>query len=173
MSDWNFRSILKSAEQMSFGKAGGLWASIFGIALVVGFCWNADTIFRLLALTGAVLGWLLGVLVAPLNDREAKDFNVFIKVISGFITGYLLSKVDPLLAYLLAINPDTHAPVLAEKEVAERVLITLSSFGISLLTVFSIRAYWPGSQIGSKLPVIETQVLVGSTPSPGGAAARP
>lgn len=136
--------------ELTWGKVGGFWASIFGIVAILVFCWvEGSILFSLLALVGAILGWLLGILIMPFDEREAKTFSVFIKVISGFITGYLLSKVDPLLTSLLAIDPRTGVAVIAEEAVARRVLITLCSFGISLLTVFSARAYWSAARDGT------------------------
>lgn len=136
-------AVRRLEAELTWGKVGGLWACIIGSALIVMFCWHEGSmIFSLLALSGAILGWLLGVLIVPYDEREAKSFSVFIKVISGFVTGYLLSKVDPLLTSLLTIDLDTGTAPIAQDAVAKRVLITLASFGISLLTVFSARAYW-------------------------------
>jgi multisubunit Na+/H+ antiporter MnhC subunit len=119
-------------------------------------------LFSLLVLVGAVAGWLLGVLIVPYDEREARTFSVFIKVISGFITGYLLSKVDPLLASLLAIDPTTGVAPISQELVAKRVLITFASFGISLLTVFRARAYWSTRQ--------EAQTTDGPGAASGGVA---
>lgn len=124
------------------GKVAGFYASIIGVTIIVAFCWSEwQIIFSLLAFAGAIAGWLVGILIAPLDKNEAERFGIFMKVISGFITGYLLSKVDPAITTLFLVDKTGFAPI-ADEFIAKRVLITLSSFGVSLLTVFSLRAYW-------------------------------
>lgn len=141
-TDTKRRASTADQEEITYGKAFGSIAGALGVLAIVVCCWvQWDLVFSLLALTGAVSGWLTGVLIAPLSPTEEQRFSVFMKVISGFITGYLLSKLDPLITHLLTINDQGVAPI-AETEVAVRFLITLSSFGVMLLLVFNFRAYW-------------------------------
>ncbi len=130
-------------RDLTWGMVGGLWASILGIIAIAIFCLiERDALFSLLAFAGAVAGWLIGILAAPIDKQEEERFGVFIKVISGFITGYMLSKVDPVITALFTIDHNTGLAPIADKQIAMRSLITLCSFGVSLLTVFCARAYW-------------------------------
>ncbi|CAA9525203.1 MAG: hypothetical protein AVDCRST_MAG23-566 [uncultured Sphingosinicella sp.] len=63
---------------------------------------------------------------------------------SGFVTGYLLSKVDPLITALL--TPKIDAIPLTDPQSRKRVLIELSSYFIALLLVFCARACWSVGQ---------------------------
>jgi len=129
-------------EDLSFPKAGGLLASIVGVIIVVAACiWIQNLVTCLLAFAGAIAGWLVGVVLVPLNPQEKKTFSQVAKVISSFLSGYLLSKLDPLLTALLKIDPSGHAPIAAD-HVAANALVTFCSFGVALLTVFGARAYW-------------------------------
>lgn len=132
------------APELSLGKAIGFWACAVGVGLILAFCmYEWSLLFSLLAFAGMISGSVVGVLAAPLGEGEKERFGIFMKVISGFITGYLLSKIDPLITALSAIDPRTGIAVVADPQIAIRVLITFCSFGVSLATVFSVRAYWP------------------------------
>lgn len=100
----------------------------------------ADPRLILLALTGALIGWVVGILATPLSDAEGRRFGELAKVISGFVSGYLLSKIDPLIDALL--SPDQGRALIMNVQVGEEVLTTLSSFFIALLFVFGGRMYW-------------------------------
>jgi hypothetical protein len=124
-------------------KMAGLSLGAVGALVILWFCYTSgDTIFRLLALLGAALGWLTAILISPLSAAEERQFSSLGKVISGFVTGYLLSKVDPLITALLAIDPRTGLPPIASEPAALRALIALCSYFIALLLVFCARAYW-------------------------------
>src|SRR5262249_46226834 len=47
-------------------------------------------------LTGIVIGWLIGVLVSPFRWEESK-FTDYGKALVTFVSGYVLSKIDPLI----------------------------------------------------------------------------
>ena len=51
------------------------------------------------------VGWALGMMLSPDSATEEKKFSNVWKGISLFISGYLLSKVDPLIDVLL--KPET------------------------------------------------------------------
>jgi hypothetical protein len=122
---------------MSLGVLGG--------AIIIWVCLTKGTlVFGLLALAGSALGYLTGVLVVPLSSNESERFTVYAKVISGFVTGYLLSKLDPVVTAMLAVDQNTGVSRITQPEVAAHFLITLCSYLITLLTVFNVRAYWVG-----------------------------
>lgn len=118
--------------------AAGL-AAAAGVAV---YClWQADVLLSLLALLGGCLGWLTGILVVPLTKTEVSTFSVYAKVISGFVSGYALSKVDPLITHLLAIDPDSGVAPITQPYNAELGLTFLCSYLIALLVIFCARAY--------------------------------
>src|SRR4051794_5528670 len=89
-----------------------------------------DPLLLLLALTGGLIGWVVGILATPLSDAEDQRFGELAKVISGFVSGYLLSKLDPLVsAYLKAPTPGQ--PVAVNAPTGEEMLVTLVSFFIA------------------------------------------
>jgi hypothetical protein len=94
-----------------------------------------------LALTGALTGWFAGILATPLSKKEGQRFNELAKVISGFVSGYLLSKVDPLVGALFQI-PASGRSMITDPYVAKQALVTLSSFFTALLFVLGGRLYW-------------------------------
>ncbi len=51
--------------------------------------------------TFSALGWVGGMILSPDSDVEEKKFTGLWKGISLFASGYLLSKIDPLIAALL------------------------------------------------------------------------
>jgi hypothetical protein len=47
---------------------------------------------------GWATGWVAGTLVAPYDEHEATLFSQISKGIWGFISGYLLAKLDPIFS---------------------------------------------------------------------------
>jgi hypothetical protein len=54
-------------------------------------------LFVLSGLLGASLGWVIGILASPYDVTEESAFGKFGTLIYGFLTGYVVSKFDPLL----------------------------------------------------------------------------
>lgn len=50
----------------------------------------------LLVVPGALVGWIVGMLMAPVSPGEAKRFPEYGKAVSTFAGGYLVGKVDKL-----------------------------------------------------------------------------
>jgi hypothetical protein len=49
---------------------------------------------RLLALIGGLCGLIVGVAFAPFTDLEEKKFRAISSVVSAFLSGYVVSKLD-------------------------------------------------------------------------------
>ncbi len=124
-----------------------MWASCF-MALVVGgylavrSFQSGDPLLPLLALTAALVGWVVAILATPYSQDEKKRFSEFAKILSGVVTGFLLGKIGPLLDALTAVPANGSGAPITHPHVAEQVLITLASFFIALLFVFGGRQYW-------------------------------
>jgi hypothetical protein len=52
-------------------------------------------------LLGASLGWVIGILFSPYDPKEQSAFGELAKLIYGFLSGYVLSKFDPVLTTAL------------------------------------------------------------------------
>ena len=124
-----------------------MWASCI-MALVVGgyLGWRSftspDPVLPLLALTAALVGWVVAILATPYSKDEKKRFSEFAKILSGIVTGFLLGKIGPLLDALTAVPAGGGGAPITRPHVAEEVLVTLASFFIALLFVFGGRQYW-------------------------------
>src|SRR4051794_34424531 len=55
------------------------------------------TLNYIVLMIGSITGWLLGILISPYGEDEKTQFSNYAKVVSAFISGYLLSKVDPII----------------------------------------------------------------------------
>lgn len=134
---------LKNADgAFSFLKLGSVACAAIAVGVILGFCaYEKDELFSLLALAGGVAGWAVGIIIVPFNPDEKRTFSEVTKVVSGFITGYLLSKIDPLVTVLVGVDNAHHA-MIGEPLIARRALVTFCSFLVTLLTVFCARAYW-------------------------------
>jgi hypothetical protein len=56
---------------------------------------------RLVALIGALCGWIIGVAFAPFSESEQTQFLAISSVISAFLSGYVVSKFDRYLEGVL------------------------------------------------------------------------
>lgn len=116
------------------GTAAAIYIAVYAVR-------SDNELLPLLALASAIVGWTVGVLATPFSKGEGKHFGDLAKVISGFFTGYLLSKIDPLVDRLFAAQPGGRGAMM-DPQSAEQLLVALASFGIALLFVFNARLYW-------------------------------
>ena len=78
---------------VSFISFGLLSAVAIGLLVI----WR-DDLAVLSALLGTAAGWVLGTLVSPSGTGEVRQFKEFSKVLSAFLTGFVLSKVNHLVS---------------------------------------------------------------------------
>jgi len=133
-----------SGTTLTVPKVWGMLIGFFASLFIVIYCalqFETDPQLSLMALLAANLGWLVGILIAPLSPGEASRFGEYAKLISGFVTGYLLSKIDPLITGIFKVDGEG-AMALADPRISTRLLVSLCSFFIALLVVFCARAYW-------------------------------
>src|SRR5215213_10275333 len=84
-------------------------ALIASVAFVGGLVWVAVSYspaiaapaLVLAALLGGAVGWGTGILISPYNSQEQSAFGETAKVVYGFLTGFVISKFDPLLTEAL------------------------------------------------------------------------
>lgn len=90
---------------------------------------------RLVALLGALAGWAVGILFAPFSQAEKKQFQGIAKVVSAFVAGYLLSKIE--LFIKATLFPEGYFPALNWL----RAGLFLSTFLLAAIIVFIHRLY--------------------------------
>lgn len=96
---------------------------------------NAVSTNRLVALIGALCGWIIGVAFAPFTQEEKDQFQAITSVVSAFLSGYVVSKLDRYLkGVLFPIAPET-------QESWARVGLFVAAFLLAAITVFLNRLY--------------------------------
>jgi hypothetical protein len=121
-------------------KQGGSLAFailIFGILLCV-LIHLRDSLAWLTFALGLAAGWAAGLLLAPYQSEQVR-FREYAKLVSVFITGYAVSKVDRL--FELWFDP-AHGPLLLNSIIAHRMLICITSFLLAAVTTYVVRKYF-------------------------------
>ena len=88
---------------------------------------------------GVICGWLIGILSSPLDTRESQAFTRYAGIISGFVGGYLFTRLDGVITGIsdqLLVNP----------VYGLRVLIFISCLISGILIMYIFRAYLHGRQ---------------------------
>jgi glucan phosphoethanolaminetransferase (alkaline phosphatase superfamily) len=149
-----------------------IFTNIFAVAFSFVIAWLCyavsleplqQVLNTLLALTGALIGWALGMFFAPYTQTEAARFSSIGQAVSAFVSGYVISKLD---RFLEATMFQEQIPV----------TITWMRFGLIfcsmllvMLTVFSNRAYFRPDSTAQlpepqKVPQPSTQLDVPEKP---------
>jgi len=90
----------------------------------------------LIQMCGIALGWLTAFLASPRDDDEKAAFSLLTKTLSAFVSGYLLSKLEPVIRGVLNSG-------LAENPIsATRLLIFVSAFALAFMNGYSYRLYY-------------------------------
>jgi hypothetical protein len=127
-----YRVAVISAKLMSFAFFGAIvWAS-----------WQlgnnnprAFTLNILVCLLGAALGWGAGILATPIAEDDTTHFAKLAQIISAFLSGYLVSKLDRFLERAL-YSGEQLIP-----SAWERTGLFVVSFLVMLIVVFINRWY--------------------------------
>jgi putative flippase GtrA len=104
-----------------------------------------DSLAWLSSALGLAAGWAAGILLAPYQSEQER-FREYVKIVSAFITGYVVSKVDRL--FELWLDPE-HGPLLLHSIIAHRMLICVTSFLLAAVVTYVARKYFsfgPGSE---------------------------
>lgn len=89
-------------------SATSLFGGLFAILLICNF-WlakdsNSVMINLLIIVFGSSVGWIFGIFSSPYTTTESSKFNSFVKAVGAFFSGYILAKMDGLIAHML--NPE-------------------------------------------------------------------
>lgn len=91
----------------------------------------------LIATTGALAGWALGMAIAPYSTGEQKLFAEIGQTVSAFASGYLVSKLDRFLEATLF---DANKKAVGSAWI--RLGLFVGPLVLALLFVFSNRSYF-------------------------------
>ncbi len=84
---------------------------------------------------GTVFGWLLGILLSPYDTEEQKQFSIYAKAATVFISGYAVAKVDKLAEHV--ITPEFFTDPVS----AFRVLSFVACMGLAMIVTSIFRRY--------------------------------
>jgi hypothetical protein len=131
----HFRDIVTS-KSIKVGASIAFGAVIFVILLWTLICLK-DSLAWLCFATGLASGWAAGILLAPYQSEQDR-FREYVKIVSSFLAGYVVSKVDRL--FELGIDPVHGSPLLTDR-FAHRILIAVCSFPLAAVLTYVGRKY--------------------------------
>lgn len=118
---------------------------------------SAKSLNRLVALIGGLCGWVLGMLFTPYSDSEAKQFAAVSTVVSVFLSGYVVSKLDRFLEKTLFGDPKS-------QESWARAGLFAATLLLACVTLFTARLYAATNMNASG--------AIGMTPAPAPSAPK-
>jgi hypothetical protein len=134
----SWATVTKIAKPI-LGVGGAFGMVVLLVALAFAFHnYEYDAEFALtaiVAMTGVTIGWLLGFLASPYSKLESERFSKYAATLSAFITGYLVSKVEPWISAI--INAGTSGSEL----LLVRLLIFTASAIASAISMYVFRLY--------------------------------
>jgi uncharacterized membrane protein YeaQ/YmgE (transglycosylase-associated protein family) len=88
----------------------------------------------LIGIGGWAIGWLVGFLISPSTSQEIKKFSQSTSVISAFLGGFALAKLEPSLTPLLENGKLVNQPIYGI-----RLLIFIICFAIAAINMYIYR----------------------------------
>ncbi len=137
-----FKALEKSFGQYPFSIISTNFFAFFFSFVIAWLCWQVSTeslprvVNALVALSGAITGWALGMFFAPFSEKEAAKFSSIGQAVSAFVSGYVISKLD---RFLEAVMFQEQVPVTITWV---RFGLFFCSLMLVMLAVFSNRAYF-------------------------------
>jgi hypothetical protein len=114
-------------------------ALIDSVMIFVGFKYDNGNqlIYVLMAMVfGSALGWVVGLILSPYDSGERAAFANVGKLVYGFLSGYFVSKMDPVVTDITRNGVTTSPGILI---VATALM---ASFLVSGATSYISRSYW-------------------------------
>jgi hypothetical protein len=118
-----------------------LVAMILAVVLIA----MKDLLAWLSTALGLAAGWGTGILLAPYQSEQTR-FKEYAKVVSVFLTGYLLGKLDHL--FQLWFDPE-YGPLVLRSLFALRMMAGVTGFLLAAVSTYVARKYLsfgPGSE---------------------------
>lgn len=122
-----------------------VFAVLIGAILFVVLVIGRDLLAWLATGLGLVAGWGTGILAHPYKS-ESDRFKELVKVVSVFITGFLVGKLDRL--FELWFNPE-YGPMVLRPTFALRTMAGITGFLLAAVSTYVARKYFsrgPGSE---------------------------
>ena len=140
-----------SSSSASLSRAGKTDASV---SAITGFALYASMLYVaiyyedgrhlytciLAGAAGTALGWVIGIVVSPYSTSEQHSFASIGKIVYGFLSGYALSKFDPVITTLIR-NPADHNPTTL---LTVPAFVAFTSFLTAAAWTYVNRSYWLG-----------------------------
>lgn len=130
--------------------------TLIGLASFVILAWLCDAfaqtktafaINTLVCLIGMFLGWAIGMFFSPFGKAQADNFKFVGKTAGAFVSGYLLSKFEKLIAKLLGAAEQDPLNYVQW----ERVGLFVASFLLASVVVFVSRVHAPQDEQSTHL----------------------
>jgi hypothetical protein len=113
------------------------FAALVAVILAWVLIVQKDLLAWLCTSLGLAAGWGTGILLAPYQSEQSR-FKEYAKVISVFITGYLVGKMDRL--FQLWFDPE-YGPLALRSIFAFRVMAGITGFLLAAVSTYVARKY--------------------------------
>lgn len=138
--------LLVSVTSKTIKLAGSfVFAFVVGVILLSLLISRNDSFAWLAASLGLAAGWGAGILLGPYQSEQQR-FKEYAKVISAFLSGYLVSKLDRL--FELWFNTE-YGPLALRPNFAFRMMAGITAFLLAAVSTYVARKYlsWgPGAE---------------------------
>lgn len=94
--------------------------------------------FFLVGIASGAAGWLTGIAISPYNLKEQALFTRISNAVYAFAGGYLLSKIEPLIA--AAIEAGKTRPF--DPDLGRMLIFGFAAYAIALALTYVTRSYW-------------------------------
>jgi hypothetical protein len=114
-----------------------VFALLVGAILLCVLIGRKDSLAWLATSLGLAAGWGTGILLAPYLSEQQR-FREYAKVLSVFLSGYLVGKLDRLLE--LWFNPE-YGPLALRPNFAFRMMAGITGFLLAAVSTYVARKY--------------------------------
>jgi len=112
-------------------------AALTIISLLVYF---KDPYSVLACVPGALVGWLIGVLLSPYEEERAL-FSGYAKSAAAFVTGFLVSKLDRIFELFMTSKTTSEVAPILNEGVWRPFIFGISSLILVLIYTYTCRHY--------------------------------
>ena len=115
-----------------------LLTAIFVLACLISPTKEEGYFTCIILIACAAAGWVVGMMLSPDSKVEEQRLHGLWKGVSLFVSGYLISKIDPLIAMVLSPESILNSP---NHITAFRLIGGVAVIIISALIVYILRVY--------------------------------
>ncbi|HKV24660.1 MAG TPA: hypothetical protein VJN93_08730 [Candidatus Acidoferrum sp.] len=113
------------------------FAVVVGAILLCLLVSRKDLLAWLATSLGLAAGWGAGILFAPYQSEQER-FKEYAKVISAFLSGYLVSKLDHLIELWFNVE---YGPLVLRPNFAFRMMVGITAFLLAAVSTYVARKY--------------------------------